>query len=404
MSFRRDQRGFIFSLDASLALIIVLTIMIGVSRVGGNNATYEQQGYLRLERYANDALETMQLTGALDNIINFVKQDNIDNAKNLARTQLDKILPHNIQFKFIIGNNRLTVYPSTATGWNSEFENANELATATRMSTLPPKENFRVLAWLDDDADRAFMDEIARYTGWQVTETSDETFFQNEILRWDTAVWPNQRYYKTVFIPDAQRDFNGITESNLVTFALHIGRLVVGGDTLWYNRQSNGTLSTPLLYEVLGVDYQYIGRPPLDSRNTGLHVIDDNNPITTSPYFICYRADYAGSSYYMYVYRPQISVGSVTTVLAQWDNVPTAGGVDTPPWRGIIFRDQYVAGELGRKGTGVLFNMRLAQSAISGEEGTEDWITFARRAIYWDGNPWEFEPVTLYVWRGESVS
>ena len=157
------------------------------------------------------------------------------------------------------------------------------------------------------------------------------------------------------------------------------------------------------MYEVLGVDPSYIARPSRDARNTGMELIADNHPITTSPYYIGYRTAYAGSSYYMYVYRPSAAVASVTNVLAQWDNVPEAGGIDAPPWRGIVFRDVYLEGELGRKGTGVLFNMRLAQSAIGANVGRMDWITMARRAIYWGDADWTFKPITLYVWRGGAV-
>lgn len=403
MSFRCDRRGFIFSFDASLAILVVFAIMVGIARVGGSGVMYEQQGYLRLERYANDALEVMQLTGALDNIVTFVKSGSTENAENLAREQLDKILPNGVQFKLVIGDNRLTVYPSAAAGWSTTFSNAKELATATRISTLPPEENFRVLAWLDDDNDNVFMNEIERYMGWQVTRTSDEAFFRDEILKWDTAVWPNQRYYKAVFIPDAQRNFGATTESRLDLFSRTIGRLVVGGDTLWNNNPPD----VPNLYEDLGVcgSPAYVGRPPLNSGNTGTLIENDSHPITTSPYYIGYRVDYAGEDYYLYVYRGPVSysVGK-TTVLAWWDNVPAAGGVDAPPWRGIIFRDEVQEGELGRKGTGVLFNMRLAQSAMGADVGEEDWVTLARRAIYWDHYSWEFEQVTLYVWRGENVS
>lgn len=398
MNLQRDRRGFIFSLDAALALLVVMIVTAGVARMGGPSLIYGQHGYLRLERYANDALEVMQSMGTLDNIVTFVKHENYENAKNLARAELQKILPAEVQFKLVVGDNRLEIYPSDDAGWASEFSSVEEVAVATRMSTLPPKENFRVLAWLDDENDEDFMDEVEKCTGWEVTRTNNETFFRNQILRWGI----DEPYYKTVFIPDAHKNFTGQTESNLVMFSLYYGRLVVGGDTLWYNRYPT-YLSTWWFYEVLGVDYRYIRRPPLNSQNTGMHIIDDNHPITTSPYYISYRVDYAGENDNLYVYRSPLLVSGVTTILAEWDNVPPAGGVDLPPWRGIIFRDEYTGGVWQGKGTGVLFNMQLAQSAMGAGVGTSDWVTFARRAIYWEGYPWEFEPVTLYVWRGTAA-
>ncbi len=399
MSTRSDQRGFVFSLDASLSVLVVLIVLAGVARVAGPEATYGQHGYLRLERYANDALEAAIQTGSLENILSLVRHGDYEDAKALAQSEFRRILPMEVQFKLVIGDNRLTVYPSDEAEWGDAFLGAEEIAAAARMSTFPPRRRpYRVLAWLDDDEDRAFMDEVERCTGWEVTRTDRESFFRKEILRWDTTVSPPERYYHAVFIPDAQRNFTGSTESNLVTFSLYIGRLVVGGDTLWYNSPPD----TWWFYEVLGVDYRYIGRPPLDNRHTGMHIIEDDHPITASPYYISYRVDYAGENYYLYVYRSPLLVGGVTTVLAQWDNVPTVGGIDAPPWRGIIFRDEYVTGELGRKGIGVLFNMRFAQSAMDANVGKDDWVTLVRRAICSD-DAWEFEPITLYTWRGEAV-
>jgi len=397
VSFRRDRKGFIFSLDATLAMLVVMIVMAGIARVGGPELIYGRHGYMRLERYANDSLEVMQLTGAMNSIVAFVNHGDIENGGNLARMELGKILPSEVQFKLVIGDNRLTVYPSDSAGWADAFSNAGELAVATRMSTLSPIENYRVLAWLDDDNDRAFMDEIEWCTGWDVTRTSDETFFREQIAS------QSFQYYHAIFIPDAQYDFNDQTETNLYLFTRQYGRLVVGGDTLWYNRLNNGTLDVQELYEYLGVASTHIERPPLDSRNTGMHIVDDLHPITTSPYYICYRADYSGENYRMYVYRePETITGNYTENLAEWDNVPEAGGIDLPPWRGIIFRDEFASAP-GRKGTGVLFNMRLAQSAMDDNVGRDDWIAFARRAIYWGTLPWKFEPITLYVWRGEEL-
>jgi len=402
LKLQNDRSGFIFSLDAALGILVIIIVLAGIARVGGPDLSYREHGYLKLERYANDALEVLQATATLNSIVNYVGMGELGNAENLGRNELRKLLPAEIQFKLVIGDDRLTVYPSETLGWENAFSNAKELAVAIRMMILPSEENYRVLAWLDDDNDRAFMDEIEKTTGWKVTRTSDEAFFRNEILKWDNLN-PPHRYYKAVFIPDAQRNFSSTTENNLVTFARCAGRLVVGGDTLWYNRQADGSLSVPSLYEVLGVDSSYVGRPSLKAQNTGMHVMEDNHPITTSPYYICYRVAYSGATYRIYVYRPSSAVANVTKVLAQWDNLPAEEGIDAPPWRGIIFRDNYVEGEPDREGTGVLFNMRWAQSAMGANVGREDWVTMARRAIYWGETNWTFKPITLYVWRGEAV-
>ena len=140
MSFRKNRGGFIFSLDATLAMLVVLIVMAGVARMAGPELVYGQHGYLRLERYANDTLEVIQLRGKMDIIVDYVKQGESENAENLTRTELRKILPTEVQFKFVFGD-RLTVYPSDAADWDTTFSNAEEIAVATRMTTFPENQN-----------------------------------------------------------------------------------------------------------------------------------------------------------------------------------------------------------------------------------------------------------------------
>ncbi len=139
MRFRRDRRGFIFSLDATLAMLVVMIVMAGVARVGGPGLVYGQHGYLRLERYANDALEVMQLTGTLDDVVDLVMMGENTEAEILARAELKKILPNEVQFRLVVGDNRLVVYPSDAeeqNNWNNAFASAEEIAVAARVMAL----------------------------------------------------------------------------------------------------------------------------------------------------------------------------------------------------------------------------------------------------------------------------
>lgn len=145
MSFRRNQRGFIFSLDATLAILVVLIVMAGVARVAEPELVYGQHGYLRLERYANDALEVMELTRTMNNIKNLLAQGKKSKAENLAENELRKILPGEVQFRLRIGaedNPRLdNVYPSAGkhVEWRAAFTNAKEIAVAAHVSIFPPE-------------------------------------------------------------------------------------------------------------------------------------------------------------------------------------------------------------------------------------------------------------------------
>ncbi len=135
MSFRRDRRGFIFSLDATLAMLIMIIVMAGVARVSGPEMVYGQHGYLRLERYANDALTVMDTLDILENIVRDVEYGDTASAENTARAWLRKILPEDVQFKLVFGDDLLTAYPTDAPGWSSAFSAAGEVATAVRMAT-----------------------------------------------------------------------------------------------------------------------------------------------------------------------------------------------------------------------------------------------------------------------------
>ena len=139
MSLRSDRRGFIFSLDAALAVLVTLIVVAGVARVGNPGVAYEQHGYLRLERYANDALEVMQITGTFDNIENLLANGEDSLAESLAENELLKIMPGEVQFRFAIGSDsspRLdNVYPSAGNhaAWYDNFTNAAEIAVASRV-------------------------------------------------------------------------------------------------------------------------------------------------------------------------------------------------------------------------------------------------------------------------------
>jgi hypothetical protein len=413
MSFRKDQEGFIFSLDATLAMLVLLIVMAGVARVAGPELIYGQHGYLRLERYANDALEMMQLTGTMDNIVTFVKHGDLDSAENLARTELRKIVPGEVQFRLVIGDNRLTVYPSDVAGWASAFSNAEEIAVATRMSTFHPKEPpINVLAWLDDELDENFMRELVKCTNWENTNVNTEVEFRAEL---SDVGWTQK--YDVIFIPDSQTDFSDDLNWRLVEYNWYGATLVVGGDTLWNN--DSGTWD-PQLWEILGVEGwgsvsggtnspRILGEPEFNYMR-----ISNDNDVITAPYNVRNNIEYSGEDYAQYVYR-QIDDEYVDN-LAIWDNVPAGWSINPTPWPGIIVRENgYVVywwgpgnwwwGRSFPYSRAVLFNMRFAQSAMDLDptiqpKGTQDWITLVRRAI---GYEQVFEPITLYVWRGAAV-
>jgi len=408
MSLRSDRGGFIFSLDAVFAVLVILVVLAGVAQIGESSAIYEQHGYLRLERYADDALEVMELTGVMDNVFVLMRGGDFEGAKSLARTELLKVLPQGIHFKLEIAG-CLEVYPGPDEQmWTNEFENAAERAVATRVMLRPPLP-VRVLVWLENrlpdpqpELIENFAEEVRRPL-WDVRIESDEDEFREYL--------ENKRdwYPEVVFIPDAM-DFKGSTVAALVEFNRKGGGVVGGGGLLWNNRGSWW------LWWMFGLE------PLPDPENKFGHdvmeVIDHSHYVTAeSPENI----EYAGENYPIYEYRLRgWNWWDVENVLAVWPG--TAGEWpwwpwwEQKPWIGVIARTKRVReNEWWERwgwwgwgwrtwrfgGNTVCINAHLAQSAMGPKVGTHDWITLAQRAIEWaSGKRRDIEQVKLYVWRG----
>ncbi|MGC8817189.1 MAG: hypothetical protein ACP5PX_05230 [Candidatus Hadarchaeum sp.] len=383
-----------------MAVAVLITAIVGL--VGfGLQSIHGQQGSLRLERYANDALEVLQLTGTMDTIVNYIRHGYLENAETLAETELRKILPAEIQFRMIIGDEndpRLdNIFPTAGKNeeWLAAFQKAGEIAKAVRTTTLPQK-NLKILAWVDND-DEEFISLLLVNAGIEIKKVNTLADFWNEI---DAAIvnWqPNRPCYDAVFIPDAETDLapNGLASKiiELVTYQKCDGMLVVGGSTLYHNCQLEET--DGYLWESLGVQWnnspQEISGPPLDN----MRIISSSNFVTQS-YKNGDNIEY-NPNYSQYIYMPIDN----SWVIARWDDAPNNL---TAPLSGIIVRPAgYFHSRIGTlPKPAVLFNMRFAQSATDPDNpmGTADWITLIKFALGYEETT---ELISLYVWRGQTV-
>lgn len=399
---RRDQRGFIFSLDATLAVLVLLIVMVGVVKVGAPELVYGQHGYLRLERYAEDALEVMDQTGALDNVIESIVTGNQSQASVIARDNLRTILPEEIQFRLVIGDEENpfldNVYPGTDNqAWGSVFESAVERAVAARVTAkrLTP---LRVLVWVDTrlPSDQVqmienFVENITK-PSWDVRTTSDESEFRVYLISGVMGWIPD-----AVFIPDSMQFQMATIDTLIWYYNVNYGGVVGGGGFLYYNSGYN--------FPFFGIWARSAGiRRELGYDN--MHIVDLTHPITAiSPSYV----EYEGDEYYIYEYyflHPL--TGQKATPLV--DNLAYWPGSAHPEWwpSWYQYRDQdWVALTARRSGEieeneyrrTVLFNAHLAQNAMEGY-GTDEWVNLAQRAIEWVSSS-NFEPIKLFVWRGE---
>ncbi|MBS3815903.1 MAG: hypothetical protein KGY45_05020, partial [Hadesarchaea archaeon] len=325
MGINSCDKGFIFSFDATFAVFVSLIILAGVASSYNPTLNYEQHGRLRLERYASDAMEVMVLTETLEGIVASIKNGEIENAREVARREFKKTLPQNCQFKLVIGNPNNPridpVYPNdnNISEWQSEFENAEDIATSVRLSTFPPRENIRVLTYVDDDLDDNFLALLEASTNLVIDNTSDNDEF------W--SLLSSSTDYDVVFLPDAEEEFNPNYLNNFVNFCKDGGRIVAGGKTLWYNYDDGADED---LWEILGVQNNR-NRPPENSGQPldNMHIINGEN-FVTRPYEVCENVEY-NENYSMYTYTPLDD----DYVVSQWEETPT--GTEIP---GIIVRPE----------------------------------------------------------------
>lgn len=401
MSVKNDQKGFIFSLDATLALLIVMIVMAGVARVSGPGLSYEQHGYFRLERYAEDALAVMDQMGVLDNIIESIAEDNDLQAMEMARDNLRAILPPEVQFKLVVGDETIYLdngYPGTDNqAWSGLFEGAEERAIARRVTAkrLAP---LKVLVWVDTrlpSGERQmvedFIEAIDKPT-WDLRTTSDEAQFRAYLLTGIGGWSPD-----AVFIPDSRQFQMATIDALIWHYNINQGGVVGGGAFLYYNAGYNfpffGIWVVLPINRALGYDDMFI--------------VDHTHPITA---IFADDVDYAGDDYYIYEYyflNPITGEKATPLVdnLAYWPNSPRIlpwwWRYRDQDWVALTARRTSIIGENEYKRT-VLFNAHLAQSAMEGE-GTDEWIQLAQRAIEWVSSA-NFEPIKLFVWRGGEAS
>ena len=405
MKFRRDRRGFIFSLDATLAMLVVLIVMAGVARVGSPGPIYEQHGYLRLERYAEDALKVMHQTGTLDNVIESIMTGDLSQARETARDSLRTILPEEIQFKFLIGDEENTlldnVYPGTDDqAWGGVFESAEERAVANRVTAkrLVP---LKVLVWVEPDLpanERQMIEDFAeeiRKPSWDVRTTSDEGWFRNYLIGGIGGWIP-----ETVLIPDS-RIFEDGTKSVLLNYYnIRHGGVVTGGGFLNYNGDYN--------FPFFGLWVQLFPPPPLLISELGhenMLIVDHTHPVTAiSPDYVDYDGSYP--IYELFFLHPSTGEKATPLVdnLAYWPGTWGGEGIEQD-WVALTARKVSILAhgeEENQYNRTVLFNSHFAQSAMEGV-GTDEWIELAQRAIEWVSNA-RFESIKLFVWRGEGAS
>ncbi|MTK63546.1 MAG: hypothetical protein F8N15_03165 [Methanobacterium sp.] len=98
MSDKMDEKGFLFTTDAVLALVVVIVLTASVVTYG-LLPIYQGQNHQHLEAIADSALETMEQDGTLRQAAVQYANNNTTGAQTLLTNELNNIIPATVGYK-----------------------------------------------------------------------------------------------------------------------------------------------------------------------------------------------------------------------------------------------------------------------------------------------------------------
>ncbi|MEM2866250.1 MAG: hypothetical protein QW098_03820 [Candidatus Hadarchaeales archaeon] len=424
------ERGFVFSLDACLATVVMMIAVAGLAHLGTGGTP--GHGYLKLERCAQDALSVMDGRGITKYVIDSLNNKQYGEAARAARENLLLLLPPTVNFRYTIGtedNLLVEVYRDTSDNWRGRWENAAERALALHLTCefIRTVENLDVLIWADDPQDEWFASLVIK-PGWTYRMTDEENTF---VAYLENSIEPDW-YPDVVFLPDVSVYWSDNTLRRVVDYNMFKlivggrergGGVVVGGDTLWSNRRDpwRRFFGIPIWISTYGEFLLMLGISPnpfssdpgiqrvvgegYSPSNRRMELVDLTHYVTTGLSF--QDVPYQGDDYYQYVYDTSWLLDPWLRTLGRWENWEN----ESLTWPGLLVREAVV--DLGIPWFGgitfrfmertALFNVRIAQSSFDpgfDHVETQRWVTLAQRALEWASRQKaELQPIVLYVWR-----
>jgi hypothetical protein len=124
-----DEKGFIFTTDAILALVVMI-VLTGSIVTYGLLPIYQGENHQHLEALADSALETMEQSGALREAAVEYSNGNSTGAEATLRSSLDTVIPDNVGYKLTMSDN------DPVTDDNGVLS-ANDVATKVKVISGP---------------------------------------------------------------------------------------------------------------------------------------------------------------------------------------------------------------------------------------------------------------------------
>ncbi len=442
MYLKEENDGFIFSLDATLAILVSLIALASVASVGSSLSTHEQFGRIRLQRTARDAVKILTLKGAFENAVLEMEAADYEEARKVLRENLKVALPEHTQFRLFI-RDQISVYPSDNDKWDNLYENIKDRTVSNFLFTVPAKENyFRTLAWTPENREENFVDNISEMRPlWYIKKVTDERNLKENIEKED-ANGNDYEFYDAVFIPDADIGFSWETIEALKNFAEY-GRLIVAGDTL-YNNQDTTNDNASNFTEVFGI-YNFNDDPTgHDIRQQDRSSLESDIESQSDPDFFNGLKMYAQpinaksnldhpllygftpidnlgyEGDYVYTYDDYVDTGEVSQinnieehdstqndadydtstakVLTNWGHYPEDQTLDLC---GLITNDTTPNKSAGRA---VFIGANIVQNVMDKNKSSYKWLRLTANSISGsEGYELFHDPITLSLWRGEGI-
>ncbi|KUK74978.1 MULTISPECIES: hypothetical protein [Methanobacterium] len=126
-----DDKGFIFTADATLALVVVIVFTASIV-VYGLLPVYQGQDHQHLQALADSALATMEEDGTLRDAAVYYANNNSTAAQDVLSSSLNSILPSYVSYKISVGD-----YGSISQDRGRDYLLSSNVATGVRVISGP---------------------------------------------------------------------------------------------------------------------------------------------------------------------------------------------------------------------------------------------------------------------------
>jgi len=249
-----DDRGFIFTADASLALIVIFIVSASISAYIA--APYFQgQEHQHLQALASDTLETMEQDGTLTLAAVKYNQKDVTGANQILNSRLSLLIPSDTGYKLnMLGNDVRN---------DSRILVSDDTATAVRVIS-GPEEGYLGRAW--------YKQEEVVFEDKQINVTSTVWNFHNYLANyepWYTYDLYNRQYWGVSSESSTPENIN---------FSIPLDATITGG---YFLQGSNNKSAKSINNNSYGIDVN----------------INDNHYFNTTPFTALYYRSNRGTLY-----------------------------------------------------------------------------------------------------------